>query len=85
MLHQANGNLYYNGTHKAYYGSAIPNMSVIDMLFDMDNGRLSFIVNGVNKGIAFESDDLKTGEYYLTYNCYHTNDVIAMIPPPGVK
>ena len=50
MLYQKDGFLYFNGTHRAYYGSAIPKWSTIDILLDMDNGRLSFIINGVDKG-----------------------------------
>ena len=74
MLYQKDGFLYFNGTHRAYYGSAIPKWSTIDILLDMDNGRLSFIINGVDKGTAMESNDLKTGEYFLTFNSYSVND-----------
>ena len=32
----------------------------------MENGTLSFMINGKDCGIAMQSDDFKTGEWYIT-------------------
>ena len=68
MLLQVNGYLYYNGTSKIYHGCAIPNNSQIGVMLDMDCGSLSYIVDGVDKGVAIQNEELKSGEYYITLN-----------------
>ena len=79
MLNQ-NGNLYYNWTNKKYV-SKIDNNSVIWVLLDMDKGSLKFIINGVDKGEAIRTDDLKSGEFYLTLNMISKNDKIEVAIP----
>ena len=44
----------------------------------MDNGKLEFIINGVKKGVAIESADLKTGEYFITLTAYSQNDKLVL-------
>ena len=44
----------------------------------MDNGKISFIVNGEDKGVAYESSDLKSGEYFITLNLCKKDDKIIL-------
>ena len=49
-----NGSLYGNGANgKAYAGGAIADGSIIECVRNRQNKTISFIVNGVDKGVAF--------------------------------
>lgn len=47
------GTKYHNNVGTAYNGVAVGVASVIGVLLDMDAGTVSFIIGGVNKGVAF--------------------------------
>ncbi len=51
-LYWSNGSKYNNGAATAY-ASAIANGVVVGVKLDMDAGTISFVVGGVDKGIAF--------------------------------
>ena len=50
-------------------------------MLDMDMGTLGFIVNGVDKGVAIQNEELKSGEYFITLNLHGQNDKIIMTIP----
>ena len=50
-------------------------------MLDMDLGTIGFIVNGVDKGVAIQNEELKSGEYFITLNVYEQNGKIIMTIP----
>ena len=61
------GQTLCNGETAELYGynEIVPD-SVIDIMYDRDEGTLEFIVNEDSKDIKLQHDDLKKGTYYLT-------------------
>ena len=43
-------------------------------MLDMDVGTLEYVINDVRKGIAYKSDDLKSGEYYFDVSLFYKGD-----------
>ena len=48
----------------------------------MENGRLSFKIDGKDLGVAFENEKLKNGEFYVTVNLCFLNEGVKIVRPP---
>jgi len=73
----------HNGTlHSQYgasgrqYGSAIQNGDVIEVKFNVDAKIISFVINGVDKGVAFQNVN---GELFPALDIYEENVQIEMM------
>ena len=56
------------------YGEAIAPGDVVGIMLDMVEGKLSFSKNGVDWGVAFESEELRTGVLYPAVAPIYLND-----------
>lgn len=55
----------------------------MSVLLDMVEGKLSFAKNGENWGVAFESEELKTGALYPAVSPIYMNDEFKLrLPSP---
>ena len=48
--------------------------SRVGLMLDMDVGTVEYVINDVRKGIAYKSDDLKSGEYYFDVSLFYKGD-----------
>ena len=91
MIYTANGSGYgYHATGMklcdtprsdtlSEYGSSFGKKDdIIDMILDFDNLSLSYFVNGVNQGKAF---DIKQGRYRAVVLCYCKHDTVQILDP----
>ena len=82
MLDIRMGQVLSDGDAIPYYGMGeIYPDSTIDILYDIVNGTLEFIVDGNPKGITVQKDSLKKGVYYLSAMWMQDDDYIQIINP----
>jgi len=75
LLHD--GMLYsQNGFSGRPYGSAIQNGDVIEVKFNVDAKVISFVINGVDKGVAFQNVN---GELFPALDINEENVQIEMM------
>jgi hypothetical protein len=53
----------------------------ISVMLDMDEGSLSYSINGQYLGVAFQSEDLKTGELYPAVAPVYNTDCFEIRQP----
>ena len=61
-----NGRVYYDGKGHDYTDAFQSGPRTVEIVLDMDLPSLRFKINGEDKGVAFNGDQLKQGPYFLT-------------------
>lgn len=83
MFYCANGNKYSRNSNSGYFNRAVKAGEVVSVLIDMDNRELSFAVNYILCGkaydVAFESDDYK--KLALAIDLYNIGDSVTILNP----
>jgi hypothetical protein len=54
---------------------------IIGLKLDLGEGTISFVLNGKDKGVALQSEELKTGEYYPAVYMGQSQDIISISKP----
>lgn len=72
-----NGKKAHNGS-VTEYTEKVPLGATVTCILDMDEGNLSFFVNGNYKGIAYKDSKLRFGQYYPTIRMYYKDDVVKL-------
>ena len=64
------GSVWYDGKPHDYTTAFQSGPRTIEIILDMDLPSLRFKINGEDKGVAFDGDELKQGPYFLTVSMY---------------
>ena len=59
------GSVFYDGGNHPYT-TAFASGDTVEIVLDMELPSLRFKINGLDKGVAFNGDQLKQGDYFLT-------------------
>ena len=79
----ANKAIWHNKSKLKPYGELFKTGDVITVVLDLDEGTLSFLVNGKALGVA--ADGL-SGDFYPAFSLYNEEDQITILPPkPSVE
>ena len=77
-LYVNNGTLYsQQGDNNRQYATAVNNGSVIEVVFDVTQRNMSFVIDGVNKGIAF--NNLPVQDLFPALDIHEQNVAIEII------
>ena len=60
------------------YGVMVKSVDVVEMHCDMDKLELSYIINGVDYGVAYR--DIEQTEYRVAANLYNIGDTVTILP-----
>lgn len=69
------------------YGKRFKKEGVLGVCLNMNNGTLSFSLNGENMGVAFTDEKLKSGTYFPAVSLLHCAGCKIKgypVPPAGV-
>ncbi len=64
------GGLYYHKKWKLYAGANYNSGDEIGVLLDMWKGELKFVINGIDKGVAHQGEELTQGEFFFAVDFY---------------
>ena len=85
MFNFYSGNLNYNNKFKFYSSvGVVKENSIVEMLVDTQAGTLSYVVDGEDEGVAMQSDDFKTGEWYVTVALANPSNKFRLFNPSAV-
>ena len=85
QLNCKNGDICRLSQRKEYVTTeVIESGCQIGVLLDMDNGELSFTLDGKNLGVASRDKRLKQGKYYAAVLLMSKKDVVTMVHPKKV-
>ena len=68
----SNGYVIYDGDAHPYTSAFQSGPRSVEIVLDMELPSLRFKINGLDKGVAFNGDQLKQGDYFLTVGLYHS-------------
>ena len=64
------GSVWYDDKGHDYTSSFWSGSSTVEIVLDMELPSLRFKINGLDKGVAFNGDQLKQGDYFLTVSMF---------------
>eukprot|EP00298_Acanthocystis_sp_HF-20_P017132 c21673_g1_i4.p1 GENE.c21673_g1_i4~~c21673_g1_i4.p1 ORF type:complete len:106 (+),score=31.51 c21673_g1_i4:1-318(+) len=77
-LYCGNGNLYSQNRDEGreYHGSGLKVGQIIEVKYDKENERISFVIDGVDRGVAFDNINTQKLDLYPAFdNMYQTESI----------
>eukprot|EP00298_Acanthocystis_sp_HF-20_P017135 c21673_g1_i7.p1 GENE.c21673_g1_i7~~c21673_g1_i7.p1 ORF type:complete len:106 (+),score=35.18 c21673_g1_i7:1-318(+) len=80
-LYCGNGNLYSQNRDEGreYHGSGLKVGQIIEVKYDKENERISYVVDGVNCGVAYENINNEKLDLFAAFDRMEPNESFELI------